>query len=104
MRSLCRSARRGTTLVELLVVLVLIGILAALVGPSFASLDPPPLTVGTMSAELRRAAIATGRDTTLVRSMGGSIVVLTARPDGAVLSDSAGHSMWWLSGVHDVAP
>jgi prepilin-type N-terminal cleavage/methylation domain-containing protein len=93
-------ARRGTTLVELLVVLVLVGILASLVGPAFLNTDPPPLTVGRLSAELSRAAIAHGRDTTFVRSIGGHVVVLTARPDGVVFSDSAGHHAWWVSGVY----
>ena len=95
--------RHGITLVELLVVLALVGILAALVGPAFLNTDPPPPTVGRWSAELSRVAIATGRDTTLVRAMGGHVVVMTARPDGVVFSDSAGHHAWWVSGGYSEA-
>lgn len=73
-------SRTGVTLVELAVVLVLLGIVAALVGPA---LHPRRggATVSHRASEARRRAILSGHAVTEADSAG----VRTWLPDGGVL-------------------
>ena len=80
--------RPGMTLVELLVVLVLLGLAASVVGLSLERWDrtvtSDPLAAAT--AELRRAAIDSARTITRTIVLDSTPRLITALPDGSVLT------------------
>jgi general secretion pathway protein H len=85
-----REKRRGVTLVELMVVILLLGLLSGVVGlsmgsrPRVPSLDPA--TVAVLQA--RDSALRTGHPVTIAFSHEGSAHHATAYPDGRVISDA----------------
>ncbi len=83
--------RAGTTLVELLVVLAVLGIGTSIAGLAFqrAHVAPTPASVmlGRIAAA-RREAIATGRDVSATVVLDDQLRAVTAHADGSVLADS----------------
>jgi prepilin-type N-terminal cleavage/methylation domain-containing protein len=90
MSDMNRDARRGVTLVELLVVIVLMGLLAGVVGltmnstPGTVALDP--VTASVMAA--RDSALRTGHPVTIHITTERDVHHATAFPDGRVLTDA----------------
>jgi prepilin-type N-terminal cleavage/methylation domain-containing protein len=85
-----RRARAGSTLLELVVVLAILGIVAGVVGLSFRGAgqrdaDTPRLRI----AAARRQALEQRHAVTLYLGAGDSLRALTAFPDGRVVGDSA---------------
>ena len=84
-----RCARGGTTLVELLVVLLVLGTILAIVGMSL----PAPATSAadgdgiTGVDEARRRATREGRSVSLTVMIDGKPRDATALPDGSVIGD-----------------
>src|SRR5690242_17553113 len=89
-RGVSRGERQGVTLIELMVVILLLGLLAGVVGltmgstPSVGSLDPT--TVAVLQA--RDSALRTGHPVTIAFSDEGSAHHATAYPDGRVITDA----------------
>lgn len=83
--------RRAVTLVELIVVLVLLGLVAGVVGLTIHTARPPaqidPVVAAVQAA--RDSAIRTGRSVTIRLEVSGTEHEATAGPDGQVRSDSA---------------
>jgi prepilin-type N-terminal cleavage/methylation domain-containing protein len=80
--------RSGATLVELLVVLVILGMVAALAGVAF-NRTARPGTPGAAErvASARHAAIATGRAVALSLQDSAGVYAVLALPDGRVLAE-----------------
>lgn len=81
-----RTARRGVTLVELMVVLVLLALIAGVAGVAMRAPRDPGRPVSHGEAAIARArgeALATARPVTVRVGTG---VVATAYPDGSVLT------------------
>ncbi len=90
--SLAPGARNlGFTLVELMVVLVVLGIMAAVTGLAIRSLDDtdPASERAAAIADARRRALDTRRPVELVLASGDSMLRLLALPDGSVRGDTA---------------
>lgn len=86
-----RRRGNGTTLVELLVVLAILGVIAGVAGLSFRA-EPKSVPVDAARAQVaaaRREAIRTGRSVTVVVPAEGQVSVATAHADGSVVADSA---------------
>ena len=84
-----RNARCGTTLVELLVVLSILGVFASVTVLAIRRFDRPAADdPSAILAESLRAAVDTPR-TIVVRIVGdGGPRTATIRPDGSVAADS----------------
>ncbi len=83
--------RAGTTLVELLLVLAILGIATSIAGLAFrrVHIAPTPTTVMLERiAAARREAIATGRDVATTVVIDNQLRAVTARADGSVIADS----------------
>jgi prepilin-type N-terminal cleavage/methylation domain-containing protein len=86
------TPRRGTTLIEMLVSIVLLGIVASVATPALRRAAMPPMSDAfTAIAESLDVAIASGRTITLQLSMESGSAFATVRPDGSVVADSAIH-------------
>jgi prepilin-type N-terminal cleavage/methylation domain-containing protein len=86
-------SRRGVTLAELMVTLLVLGVLAGLTAASLGSLrttEPDPYA--DAAAEARRRAIRTGRPVRLDGDSGGGVLFL---PDGRGIGDGVDY----LTGV-----
>ena len=83
--------RHAVTLVELLVVLVLLGLVAGVVGLTMHTARPPAQTDPVVAAvqAARDSAIRIGRSVTITLEVNGAERDATAGPDGQVRSDSA---------------
>ena len=83
--------RAGTTLVELLVVLVVLGVATSVTGLAFhrvrAASPAEDVELGRIAAA-RREAVATGRDVSTTVVLDGQPHAVTAHADGSVLADS----------------
>lgn len=85
-----RGIRPGVTLVELLVVLAILGLslgVVAVAAPPLAESDTWSSRDGVSA--LRRAALASGRDTTALLSDGSAVMLVTAMRDGRVVTSNA---------------
>lgn len=82
---------RGVTLVELLVVLVLLGLVAGVVGLTIHTAKPITVTDPILAAiaAARDSAIRTGRSVTIVLDVQDAQHEVTASPDGRVAADTA---------------
>lgn len=85
--------RRAVTLVELLIVLVLLGLMAGVVGLTIQTVPRPATTDPVLAAvnAARDSAIRTGHAVTVTLHVGGVERDATAEPDGHILADSALH-------------
>jgi prepilin-type N-terminal cleavage/methylation domain-containing protein len=84
-------ARRGVTLVELMVTLALIGLLAGVVGLTLHTARHAP-SIDAATARLvaaRDSALRFGVPVTITLTVDGHSHVATALPDGRVIADSA---------------
>jgi prepilin-type N-terminal cleavage/methylation domain-containing protein len=82
--------RNGFTLVELMVVLVLIGAIASMVGLSIR--DVPPQVENSSTERLfaaRQQALRAGTIIVVSLSDSANALVIAAQPDGSVIADSA---------------
>ncbi|HEX5178442.1 MAG TPA: prepilin-type N-terminal cleavage/methylation domain-containing protein [Gemmatimonadaceae bacterium] len=97
--------RRAVTLVELLVVLVLLGLVAGVVGLTIHTARPPvqtdPVVAEVQAA--RDSAIRSGRSVTITLQVDRAEQEATAEPDGQVRSDTA-LDIDPLTGEHHAAP
>jgi prepilin-type N-terminal cleavage/methylation domain-containing protein len=75
---------RGVTLVELLVVLVLLGLIAGVVGLAAPPRRQSPPATGEVAAA-RRQAEATGMAVQVIVQVAGKPVTLRALPDGRLV-------------------
>jgi prepilin-type N-terminal cleavage/methylation domain-containing protein len=85
-----RGLRRGVTLVELLVVLAIMTVMAAVVGlaaPPIHRTDPDVATTRVTAA--RRAALSSGQPVSITVVSQEHPYAVTAYPDGAIVADSA---------------
>lgn len=88
-----RAARRGVTLVELLVVIVLLGIIAGVSVLGFARASTPARddkrdrVLGPLAAA-RRNALRMGRPVTITIDDSSAVLSATALPDGSVVADA----------------
>lgn len=96
---------RGVTLVELLVVLVLLGLVAGVVGLTIETAKPIPVTDPSLAAiaAARDSAIRTGRTVSIELSVNDAQREITASPDGRVLADTA-FGINPLTGARNAAP
>ena len=85
------KAARAVTLVELLVVLVLMGLVAGVVGLTIHTAKPLPPTdpITSAIATARDSAIRSGRNVTISLQLGEAQREVTASPDGRVAADSS---------------
>jgi prepilin-type N-terminal cleavage/methylation domain-containing protein len=84
--------RRGTTLIEMLVSIVLLGLLAAVAAPAIRrAAAPPPNDPATIVAESLGVAIASARSITLQLTVGRQSALATVGSDGTVVADSSIH-------------
>jgi prepilin-type N-terminal cleavage/methylation domain-containing protein len=82
---------RGSTLVELLVVLAILGVVAGVAGPSFRA-EPRRTEIDEVEARVaaaRRDAIRSGRSVTVIVFRDGQVMMATAHADGSIVADSA---------------
>jgi type II secretion system protein H len=82
---------RGFTLIELVVVMVILGIAAAVVVPAFARLDEEP--AGTRAAHRLAALVRSARSLALRRGERVSLVVAPAADRYFVRSEATGDSL-----------
>ena len=76
---------RGVTLLELLVVLVVLGLLASVVGPSMRAMEQTADSPGDRVREARLRALTLGHTVLMaVELEGGRTVTILAKPDGTV--------------------
>ena len=94
--------RAGVTLVELLVVLAVMGIAAGVVGVAIGprGRTPAPDPAAATAARMRREALRTGARVTAQVEIRGSVLGVTALPDGSIIADSALH-IDRFAGAHD---
>jgi len=86
-----RAARTGTTLVELLVVLAVLGVMLGVAGVAFHDMRVAPTEESTLLdgvAAARRLAITTGLSQSATIVFDGRPRAVFAQPDGHVLVDS----------------
>jgi prepilin-type N-terminal cleavage/methylation domain-containing protein len=82
--------RRGTTLVELLVVLCILGIIASVTVLAIRRSDrPAPDDPAAILAESLRAAVDTPRTIVVRVAHDGQPLSATIRPDGSIVADPA---------------
>jgi prepilin-type N-terminal cleavage/methylation domain-containing protein len=86
------GARRGTTLLELLVVLAILATMASIAGLAFLSRRAPEPTGAIVRlAESRREAIASGRPVPFSYLIDRDSARALALPDGSVIAAAAGN-------------
>lgn len=84
--------RAGTTLIELLVVLTILATLAGVAALAMRRvLAPGPVDASVMINAVRRRAMTTGRETTLVVMSDGRPLAVALYPDGRALADPPLH-------------
>ena len=100
-----RAHRRGFTLAELLVVIMILGVMAAVAGIAFATRAPIPIADARLVrvAAVRDSAVRTGRPATTEVEVDSVLHLVTAFPDGRVIAD-ASLGIAELSGRSDRAP
>ena len=84
------SARRGVTLAELMVVIVILGVMAGVTGVAFATRTPVPDVDARLArvANARADAVRIGRPVTLPLAVNGASYLVTAFPDGRIVTDA----------------
>ena len=83
------TMRRGTTLVELVVVLAVMAVIAGVAAFSLGSAGPITASPVTLLDEAKRRAISERAPVTITIAHNGAHYLVTALPDGGVVADSA---------------
>lgn len=85
-----KRTRHGFTLAELIVVIVILGVMAAITGIAFTAKAPLPLVDPgfVLLAAARDSAVRSGRVVTMQLEMLGGEYLVTGFPDGRVESDA----------------
>lgn len=85
-----RIARRGFTLAELMVVIMIFGVIAAVTGIAFATTAPIPSVDARLAqiAAARDSAVRTGKPATVQLDVHDTLYLATAFPDGRVVTDA----------------
>lgn len=85
-----RAPRPGFTLAELMVVIAILGVMAAITGIAFTTKVPVPRvdTSVALLAAARDSAVRTGRVVTRQLEVRGEDYLVTAFPDGRIESDA----------------
>ena len=84
------ARRRGFTLAELLVVIVILGVMAAITGVAFTTKSPVPAADAVIArlASVRDSAVRSGHAVTTQFEVEGEEYLATAFPDGRVVTDA----------------
>jgi prepilin-type N-terminal cleavage/methylation domain-containing protein len=84
--------RRGSTLIEMLVTLALLGILASVTTLAIRRITPPaPDDPMTVIADTINAVMRSGQPATLQFVVNGHPAFATLNPDGSIIADTALH-------------
>ena len=85
-----QACRRGVTLAELMVVIVILGVMAAVTGIAFGTRAPVPHADAQLAriAGARAEAVRSGRAATNRLDIDGAIYVVTAFADGRVVTNA----------------
>jgi prepilin-type N-terminal cleavage/methylation domain-containing protein len=83
--------RRGSTLIELVVTLAIMGLVAGMVTLALQRQSPPTVDPFVRISAARHAALITRRPVTIDLVIDGALMVLTALPDGGVVADTSLH-------------
>jgi prepilin-type N-terminal cleavage/methylation domain-containing protein len=85
-----RACHRGFTLAELMVVVMILGVMAAVTGIAFATRAPIPITDARLAriATARDSAVRSGQSATIAIDVDSVLYVVTAFPDGRVVTDA----------------
>lgn len=88
--TVAHSSRRGFTLAELMVVIMVLGAMAAVAGIAIGASRPVPLAdVGLARVVAARdSALRAGRPVTVEVAVDGAVYLATAFPDGRVVTDA----------------
>lgn len=85
-------ARIGTTLVEMLVTTIVLGIVVSVTTLAMRRLSsPPPKDPLTIIADTMKAVLASGRPKTLHFMVGGRPAIATLNVDGSIVADTVLH-------------
>jgi prepilin-type N-terminal cleavage/methylation domain-containing protein len=88
MRRRLSSGRRGVTLLELLVVLVILGLVASIAAFAPSAMERPAVDeVAAQISDARREALRSGVSVTIDIVVDGRPRAVTALPDGSLIAD-----------------
>lgn len=82
--------RRGFTLAELMVVIMILGVMAAVTGIALGTRAPVPIADARLAriAAVRDSAVRTGQPSTIELNVDSTLYPVTAFPDGRVVTDA----------------
>jgi len=85
-----QASRRGFTLAELMVVIMILGVMAAVTGIALATRAPVPTADARLMrvAAARDSAVRTGEPATVAVEVDSVLYLVTAFPDGRVVTDA----------------
>jgi prepilin-type N-terminal cleavage/methylation domain-containing protein len=94
-----RPGRAGTTLIELIVVIAILGVAMTVVGTAVVEIPPHSPTLQDEIVAAQRSAIERGRPEQLIVNTLERAHALSIMPDGSVIADSSLHVDRWTGRV-----